>query len=195
MFGPNYKWFKTSYWEFFFRKYCFGHTTFLCTFQWTSLEFSLFQIFSQKVSKPTKTDQVENSETSELSKKFFRLFLFWLFDFGRIPKIENSEEKNLESKFWGFRRFQVFHLPLFDLDFSSDRLSFITFCGFFCFLFLLCLNLLFQATGLRISNIQIYVQSRTNKEQYILYLFKVKKAHQIDLSDSKMVFDLNFKIS
>ena len=146
MFGLNYKWFKTSYWEFFFRKYCFGHTTFLCTFQWTSLEFSLFQIFSQKVSKPTKTDQVENSETSELSKKIFRLFLFRLFDFGRILKIENSEEKNLESKFWRFRRFRrfrVFDLPLFDLNFSSDRLSFITFCGFFCFLFLLCLNLLF----------------------------------------------------
>ena len=169
--AENYKWFKSSYFQFFFRKYYFGHRTFLCTFQWTSSEFSLFQIFSQKVSKLTKTDQVENSETPEFSEIFFRLFLFRLFGFGPILKIENSEEKNLENKFWRFRRFRVFDLPLFDLTFSSDRLSFITFCGFFCFLFLLCLNLLFQAIGLQISNIKIYVQSRTIYIYIYIYIY------------------------
>ena len=39
---------------------------------------------------------------------------------------------------------------------------------------------------------QIYVQNCTNKEQCVSYLFKVKKVHQIGISDSKIVFDLNF---
>ena len=38
----------------------------------------------------------------------------------------------------------------------------------------------------------VYVQSGTNTEKCVLYLFKVKKAHQIDIRDSKIVFDLNF---
>ena len=94
----------------------------------------------------TREGQVENSETlaaSETLESFFRLFLFRLFDFGPILKIENSEEENSEKNFRGFRRSRVFDLPLFDLTFNSDRLSFFTLHGFFCFLFLLCLNLLF----------------------------------------------------
>ena len=113
---------------------------------------------------------------------FFRLFLFRLSNFGLILKIENSEEGNSGNK---FRRFRVFDLPLLSL-FSVHTLC------FFCFLFLLCLNLLFYAIGLRLPKMQIYVQSGTNKEQCVLYLFKVKKAHQIDISDRKIVFDLNF---
>ena len=116
---------------------------------------------------------------------FFRLFLFRLSNFGLILKIENSEEGNSENKFRRFRRFRVFDLPLLSL------FSVYTLC-FFCFLFLLCLNLLFYAIGLRLPKMQIYVQSGTNKEQCVLYLFKVKKAHQIDISDRKIVFDLNF---
>ena len=97
--------------------------------------------------------QVENSENLEI---FFRLFLFQLFNFDPILKIENSEEENSEKKFWGFRgfwHFWVFDLPLFRffnqvsqiLSFSSDRLSFFKLCVFYCFHFLLCWNLLFQA--------------------------------------------------
>ena len=81
-----------------------------------------------------KNGQVENwekSETLEISEIFFRLIFFRLFDFGPITKIEN-----LENKFWRFRRFRVFDLPLFDLTFSSDRLNFFTLCGFFLFSFL-----------------------------------------------------------
>ena len=125
--------------------------------------------------------QVENSETSEMSEIseiFFRLFLFRLFDFDLIHEIENSEEENSENKFRRFRRFrrfQVIDLPLFDLTLSSDRLSFFTLYGFFCFLFLLCLNFLFQAIVLRLSNMQIYVQSGTNKEQFVYICPELKK--------------------
>ena len=111
---------------------------------------------------------------------FFRLFLFRLSNFCLILKIENSE-----NKFRRFRLFRVFDLPLLSL-FSVHALC------FFCFVFLLCLNLLFYAIGLRLPNMQIYVQIGTNKKQCVLYLFKVKKAHQIDISDRKIVFDLNF---
>ena len=110
---------------------------------------------------------------------FFRLFLFRLSNFCLILKIENSE-----NKFRRFRLFRVFDLPLLSL-FSVRALC------FFCFVFLLCLNLLFYAIGLRLPNMQIYVQIGTNKKQCVLYLFKVKKAHQIDISDRKIVFDLN----
>ena len=110
---------------------------------------------------------------------FFRLFLFRLSNFCLILKIENSE-----NKFRRFRLFRVFDLPLLSL-FSVHALC------FFCFVFLLCLNLLFYAIGLRLPNMQIYVQIGTNKKQCVLYLFKVKKAHQIDISDRKIVFDLN----
>ena len=93
-------------------------------FLWWALNFLQTR---SKTPKPRKRPK---------SRKFFsQLFLFRLFDFGLILKIQNSE-----NKFW---RFRVFHLPLFDLSFSSDRLSFFTLNVFFCFLFLLCLNLLF----------------------------------------------------
>ena len=85
--------------------------------------------------------QVENSETSEtseISEIFFRLFLFRLFDFGLILNIENSEEENPDNKFRRFRRFRCFRVFSVQIDWIFSR-----FMGFFCFLFLLCLNLLF----------------------------------------------------
>ena len=49
--GSKYKWFKISYLQFYFQNYFFGRITsfiFVHTFQWTSSEFFLFQIFSRK---------------------------------------------------------------------------------------------------------------------------------------------------
>ena len=79
------------------------------------------------------SEHISFVEPSEISEIFFRLFLFRLFDFGLIAKIENLEEENSENK---FRRFRVFDLPLFDLTFSSDRLSFFHALCFFLFSFL-----------------------------------------------------------
>ena len=39
---------------------------------------------------------------------------------------------------------------------------------------------------------QTYVQSGANIEQCVLYLLKITKAHQINISYRKIVFDLNF---
>ena len=78
----------------------------------------------------------ETSETSEILEVFFQLFFFWLFDIGLILKIEKSEVENAENESLRFRRFQVFDLPLFDLTFSSDRLSFFHALCFFLFSFL-----------------------------------------------------------
>ena len=47
-FEPDYKWFNSSHLEFFFRKYYFGHTTFLRTFQGTSSFFLVFRFSSRK---------------------------------------------------------------------------------------------------------------------------------------------------
>ena len=99
------------------------------------LEPTLLNYLQLPFSDKFSAGQIENSETSqmsEISDDFFRLFLFRLFDFGLILQIKNSEEENSESKFWRFRRFHVFDLPLFNLTFSSDRLSFFHAFFFFC---------------------------------------------------------------
>ena len=91
------------------------------------------------------------SKTQKPRKFFSKLFSFWLFDFDPKLKME-TRKKETREKFCRFWRFQVFNLPLFkfflssvpDLSISSDRLSFFKLLVFFCFLFLFCLNLLFQ---------------------------------------------------
>ena len=50
-FEPNYKWFNTSYLEFFFWKCYFVYTTFFRTVQWTSSEFFLDFRFSSRKSQ------------------------------------------------------------------------------------------------------------------------------------------------
>ena len=63
-FGPKYKLFKISYLEFFLWKYYFGHTQFLYSSTRSSghdQSFFLFQIFEQKVSKPTKISEKDHS--------------------------------------------------------------------------------------------------------------------------------------
>ena len=60
-----------------------------------------------KISKKLQMENLENSEGSESSEFFFQIFFSWVFSFGYYVKIEKSEEKKLETKFGGFRVFNL----------------------------------------------------------------------------------------
>ena len=112
---------------------------------------------------------------------------FFLLTFRYWPNTQNRKigSRKCGKRIPTFPTFPSFRFTTFRFNFQFRQIEF--FHGFFfvCFLFLLCLNLLFQAIVLRLSNMQVYVQSGSNIEQCVLYMFKIKKAHQIDISDSK----------
>ena len=78
--------------------------------------------------------------------------IFRFFDFDTIIKMKNSEEKNLEknSEVSDVSEFLIYHcvdllIKCTSLSVSSERFTFYKVRVIFCFLFLLCLNFLFQA--------------------------------------------------
>ena len=98
---------------------------------------------SLKANKNRPSWKLGNLRIVEKNFPAFSLPTFWFWPNTQNRKLGRKKLGKQILTFPTFPTFSVFDLPLFDLNFSSDRLSFITFCGFFCFLFLLCLNLLF----------------------------------------------------
>ena len=78
-FGPKYNDSKCHIWNLFFENIILGIQVFIFvhTLQWTSSEFFfffLFQVFYQKLSKPTKTSEKDDSSHNTFSLKKPRSF-------------------------------------------------------------------------------------------------------------------------
>ena len=146
--GPEYKWFKISYLQFFFWKYYFGRTILVRTFQWTSSEFFLFQNLSQKISEPIKTSKKITHFTIQFRSRNLTHFMnLSSFEIGNNMPPNTAKKLSQFTNFpakmflFGVRKY-IFTAPFPD---GQELLSWSTLKANICiFLYISLKNFLFQ---------------------------------------------------
>ena len=109
-FRPKYKWFKTSYLEFFFKKYYFGHTTFYIRpyVPVDIIKVFLISHFLAEILKANKTSEKDRLFYEPLLTWHWKQYTpaesqkpFWLYKFSRKHVSVWCQKKNLYCTiFW-----------------------------------------------------------------------------------------------